>query len=147
MPKLLLFAPCEKVIVDRETNNTSLISLLESLNIQVKRSETDKIPPDAQIPLPWHILTLWQSEPGDESKTWEQRVLVDLPQALDVTLKIAFEPGKPNYRNILSIVGFPIRSILNLDRCMIKLFIREEEGRSWELKAEYPIAIRHPKGD
>jgi hypothetical protein len=143
MPKLLLFAPCEKVIVDRETNSTSLITLLETVSLYVKESEEDKLPADARSPLVWSILALWQTEPGDESKKWEARVLIDIQEGLDVIVKFAFEPGKPNFRNVISVVGFPIKHILKLDICPLKLFFREEGAENWNVAADFNIVIQH----
>src|SRR5439155_6711910 len=62
------FAPCEKVIVDKD-NNISLISLFQELTVEIPASEQRL--PDGKVPvlgIKWSILSLWQKDdddPGD----------------------------------------------------------------------------------
>ncbi len=147
MPKLLLFAPCEKVIVNQEDNTTSLITLLEALNVSLKAGDEAKIPEDANLPLSWHVLALWQIEPSDEGKQWEQRVLLDVPKGIEIVQAIRFEPGKTNWRNVIHILGLPIFPLLTVSSCLLKLFLRESgdgESQPWQLVSEYPLIILHP---
>jgi hypothetical protein len=148
MPKLLVFAPCEKIIVDQTTNTTSVINLLEALNIAIPQDEESKIPADANLAMAWHILALWQAQPEDEGKQFEQRFVAELPsgEALGLMgiMPIAFEAGKPNFRNIVNILGFPIARLLKTDRCVFRLFFREQgDANPWQLVAEFPLVISH----
>ena len=53
MPKLLMFAPCEKVIID-QFNNPTLVSILQ----QWAPDQRD-IPENAFAPQRWDVFTLW----------------------------------------------------------------------------------------
>jgi hypothetical protein len=137
-PKLLFFAPCEKVIVDAENNATSLIAILESLTLNVKESE--KIPDDAKVPLNWCVIALWQQvEPNEK---WEQRLLMDMPDGLDLTMKIDFAGAKVNWRNVVNIKGFPLGQALKRDHILLKLYARLIGSVEWQYIAEYPLLLR-----
>jgi hypothetical protein len=148
MPRLILFAPCEKVIVDENLHTTSLIVLLEALNIAVPESEQDKIPKDAVIPFSWHVIALWRHTPEDEGKKLEGRFEVFLPtgETLGIkgTMDIDFQPGKPNFRNVVNILGFPLHPLLKTDECIFKLFFREKgDENEWQFAADFPVIIVH----
>ena len=151
MPKLLLFAACEKVIVNETDNTTSLISLLEAINIAVVEGEESKIPSDASIPLSWHVLSLWQSEPADEGKRLEQRFYIELPdgEAVNIsgTMPIGFEPNKPNFRGVIGIMGFPLAPLLKTKRVVLKLDFREVGTNPWKSASEYSIHITRRPAD
>jgi hypothetical protein len=72
MPKILLFAPCEKIIIDGVTNNVTLISLLQRVIYRIKTNV--QIGPNAAVPIQWDTLAMWQREEGDEGTTFNQRI-------------------------------------------------------------------------
>src|SRR5438046_2985316 len=61
MAKLLIFAPCEKVIISAEENATSLISILQGFDVPMQ-------PPVGQTaiaPVAWYVFSLWEREVED----------------------------------------------------------------------------------
>jgi hypothetical protein len=74
MPRLLIFAPCEKVIIGQGDNSVSLIGIIQNVQVNQKLDGTAKIPPDTLQPTPWTILSLWQKESADEGIVYTQRV-------------------------------------------------------------------------
>jgi hypothetical protein len=149
MPKLLLFAPCEKVIIDETTKTTSLIVLLETVHIAIPRADQDKVPRDANIPINWQVLTLWQTEPQDQGKQLEMRFATYLPTGEEIgiagSMLLRFEPGKPNFRGVISIAGVPLFPLLQVDRFVLKLFFREQGAMNeWQFVADYPIMLSRP---
>jgi hypothetical protein len=148
MPKLLLFAPCEKVLINQQDNTTSLITLLEFVRIPVPESEEAKLPEGTSIPLSWHVFALWQAEHQDEGRHFEMRFTAEPPKGNglrtppkmpDAVMPIAFEPNKPNYRQTLNVLGFPI---LPAGTCLLKLAMREiGTGKDWETVATFPMII------
>lgn len=140
MPKLLIFAPCEKLILSQE-NVASLISVMEAINVNVGAD----VPADAVLPIRWEVLTLWQRQPDDPVGTrYEQRLDVLRPDGVIVSNTISgfeiFEQAT-NYRNIASLFGLPIGQ---QGRCSIKLFLRVvNQDSEWGEIAEYSIAILH----
>lgn len=150
MPKLLVFAPCERVITDETTHTTSLIVLIETITLAIPRVEQDKIPKDANIPINWQVLALWQAESQDQGKQLEMRFVAYLPTGEEIggiagSMPIRFEPGKPNFRAVITISGLPIYHLLQVDRCMLKLFFREVGATNeWNFAADFPIVIARP---
>src|SRR5437763_15179119 len=73
MPKLLVFAPCEKVIISQDENNPTLIATLSTVGGQFETPQplNDKT---AMAPMRWSIFSLWQKETGDEAKTLVQHL-------------------------------------------------------------------------
>ncbi len=149
MPKLILFAPCISIIVDQLDNTTSLIHLLEAITVEVPDEQKDKIPADASVPVSWNLLALWQRENRDEEKEFEARFALSFASGqqlnLNVSMPIAFEEGKPNFRNILKITGLPLPPLLNHDVCEVNASYRERGVEAeWELVGRFPILLRRP---
>src|SRR6266536_5914459 len=72
MPKLLVFAACEKVLIDQQ-NNVSLISVLQEAKVGMPDSAKEKLTPGAKVmaAMKWDALTLWVKT---DDKPYEQRV-------------------------------------------------------------------------
>ena len=69
MARLLLLAVCEKAITDLD-NTVSLMRLVEEVTVQVPAGVTPL--PNAGIPMQWSIVAVFEQEPGDQNKTFEQ---------------------------------------------------------------------------
>jgi hypothetical protein len=138
MPKLLLFVPCQKVIVDEREHSASLISVMEQLTVNV----TSPVPANAQIPFNWTIVTLWTKTPDDEEKTFEQRTEVILPDGSTfLSAVVSFNLSKQSHRNIVDIFGYPISQE---GQHIIRLYIRESgKSKEWNFQAEYPVKLIH----
>ncbi len=138
MPKLLLFAPCEKVIVD-QNNVLSIVSVLQEVTVTLPTSASP--PSDANAPMQWAILAFFQKEPGDDGKTFEQRsalvahngsVLLETPVA-------AFEFKLPHHRVVHQIAGMPIG---NAGKHAVKTWLREKGAAQWKEIGEFPLEIK-----
>jgi hypothetical protein len=68
MLKLIMFAPCEKVIVNKSDNTTPLITLLERVSIVISESVEGKLPADAAIPFRWTAFALLRSEENESDQ-------------------------------------------------------------------------------
>jgi hypothetical protein len=77
MPKLLVFAPCEKVIISQDENNPTLIAILSTIGGEFTAPNPLDI--KAVGPMRWSIFTLWQKEAEDETKIFEQRLRLVSP--------------------------------------------------------------------
>ena len=143
MPQILLFAPCRQAIVDRDNQSLSLIGIINGMNISVSSGEA--IPDNAIAPVEWAIVSVWLLQPGEENKTFEQKI------------DLSFSDGKsfPSQTLLFKMVGrvhqvyaksnaFPVGTPGD---CTFTLFVREvrEEGpeQEWQKKAEYCIEIKH----
>jgi hypothetical protein len=137
MPKLLVFAACENVVVD-QNNIVSLHSLLENINVQVPPGFI--APPNAGTPIRWFIFSLWQRESSDQGKTFEQRsalVTADGIVVLETPIAV-FEIKAPQHRIISQVMGMPISKV---GGHLVKTFIREKGDGAWTEAGSYPITI------
>ncbi|SRR5712692_128273 len=142
MPKLLLFAACEKVLIDQQ-NNASLISLLQEVKVQVP--EAGPLPAQGTAAaLKWDVLTLWLKTDDDIGKHYEQRIELFNPEdhSTDVsgTAPIPFEPQKTGHRLTATIVGFPLGWS---GRYTLKLWLYESGHQMQAPIAEYPIVVSY----
>jgi hypothetical protein len=109
MPQLLVFAPCEKVIVSQEDNNPTLIAILTELGGTVEL-EKGANPGEAKIlPFRWSVFTMWRSEPEDSEKHFEQIVRLLSPSGAMALEHIApFRLLKATHRLNLNLMVLPI---------------------------------------
>lgn len=75
--KLMTICACERVIIDKITNGHSLISVL--VNAEIRQPTEIVVPSDAVAPAPWYVFTLWESDPEESGKTFEQVLEVRWP--------------------------------------------------------------------
>jgi hypothetical protein len=144
MPRILVFAPCEKVIVSEHDNTTSIMSIIEGFTIAVP--EGVEVPPDSSIPITWHVLSLWERADDDKGRNFEQHVGLELPdgrQTLDAPSTLDFQSGKLRFRAVSIVNGFPVSPA---GACLLKLSLREVGQGEWQEVATYPIYITRPHG-
>ncbi len=116
MPKLLLFAPCEKVIVDGPSNQVTLISIMQ--HVRYRAMANIQMPQNAVMPMQWNVLAVWQREEQDrDDTTFNQRLLLSAPNSqvlFDRQSSWRFETRIA--RTITRALGFPISNagLLNL---------------------------------
>jgi|SoiMetStandDraft_2_1073263.scaffolds.fasta_scaffold629529_1 hypothetical protein len=136
MPRLLLFAPCEKVITDQQGNSVSLITLLQEIRYSVFQNV--QIPPNAALPMKWDVLSLWEKETGDEGIEFEQKIrLVDRNERVLIEYGAQFRFEKRVHRLTLRILGFPMTEpgLLNL------VLLLTRPGLDWTEVTRYPLEL------
>ena len=138
MPRLLLFAACEKVIVD-QANVISLISLLQEVNLEIPPDVA--LPAEAKLaPMMWNILSIWEQEPGDQGKDFEQRIAITLESG-ETIVEIAnapFQMKARQHRNIGRVVGIPIEPRLYY----IRTWLKEKSDLEWGSElARYTLKV------
>lgn len=141
MLKLLVFAPCQKVIVGEDDHLTSMIALMESVTVQVR----GELPADAIVPLPWSVLTLWRREEDlPTPKIYEQRLEVFRPdgeRAAHALSTFNVSNVHNNFRNVIVMNAFPAGKS---GWCSLKLFLREAgDQNQWTECSDYPLEIIH----
>jgi hypothetical protein len=139
MPRLVLFAACEKAIVDQTTNVISLMSLLQDINVQIPPGVTP--PSNAAIPMPWTIVSVWHQTPDDQNKTFEQRsTLVTHSGVTQMETPIAvFEMKTDSHRIFNQVLGLQIG--LAGSR-LVKCFLREKGAPNWTEVGTYPFSVK-----
>lgn len=141
MPKLLIFAACEKVLVDQQ-NNTSLITLLQEakVGIPVPAPGQEVPPPGAKVmaAMKWDALTLWTKT---DDKIYEQRIALfdpsGNPTGIEAAVGLDFA-GKGTLRNVATVFGFPI---YEMGVYLMKLWLREKGQEFGDPIAEFPITV------
>ena len=139
MPKLLLFAPCEKALVDEQTHTLSVIAVLQEIHYKLPPG-TAAPPAGAALPLQWSVVSLWQEEdPADAGVEFEQRIVLENTAGtvlLSNEQKWTFT--QPNHRIVANIVGLPLGS----RKLMLRLFYRVPPTRDWIPAATFPVALQ-----
>jgi len=110
MPKLYIFAICEKVVMDKD-DRASLISLFNTISAHILPT-TEGIPPNAVAPKEWWAFASWEIEPGDIGKEYRQMVQLLYPngEPFGQAMGVNFSPqsGKTHQQVAINGLGFPI---------------------------------------
>ena len=141
MPKLLLFLPSQKTVLDQRDNSFTLISTIETITAQITEGD---MPANAALPLSWEISTVWYQIPEDQGKTFEQRVqLIGPDGAALLEVQAVFQMGFRTQRNLGVVPGFPVGQS---GEHQLRLSLREANSlENWTTVAEYPILISHQR--
>ncbi|MDO8434587.1 MAG: hypothetical protein Q7S58_19495 [Candidatus Binatus sp.] len=135
MPKLLIFAPCEKVLIDQTTNSLSLIAVLQEVHYKLPPGSA--VPPNFSLPIAWSALSLWQEESADAGVIFEQRITVENRAGSTLLENVAqWEFTQPNHRIVASVLGLPV-----YDKLSLNLFFRVVGSRDWHNVASFPISL------
>jgi hypothetical protein len=140
MPKLLVFAPCEKVIISRDENNPTLIAILHTIGGEVRSHEP--VAPGTMAPMRWSVFTLWQRLDGEDGKILEQRLRLRSPSGKTTN---ASTPQELNLsvetiRSTVTIGQVPVSEVGTWE---IQLFLNEKGQQIPEQPlATYPLQIR-----
>jgi hypothetical protein len=123
-----------------DLNNTvSLIKLLQEVTVQVPAGVT--LPSNAGSLMQWTILSIFEQEPGDETKKFEQysafesssgAILFQAPISL-------FEIKAEQHRITTQVNGMPVGHV---GKHHLKCFIREKGTTQWKECGSYPIRIK-----
>lgn len=141
MLRLLLFAPCEKVILDSE-GLASIISIIENLEVTVPKSV--QLPSQAAVPMNWQTISIWQLDQSENGKYEQMSELI----IEDGTVAAHTEPIviRSQVQQTASSPGAKIVSRNNKipitdGPLTLKLLYRKIGDSSWQEAATYPISI------
>ena len=140
MLKLLIYAPCEKVIVAND-ETVSVISLMESISVNIG----GEMPADALAPIRWSVLSLWKRDQEiQEPIDIEERTDVLRPDdtvATGGTTKFTITNQHLFYRSLVPLPIFPIGlpGFVKV-KCRIRQINPETE---WTEFAEFPLLVIH----
>ena len=146
MPKLLIFAPCEKVIID-QNNVISIITVLQELRIELPEPPPEVDGKTPVVPIKWDVVTLWTKTDADAPETVYQTrfALIDpmgmALEGLDGSAEFSFA-DKTHYRVITTVLGFPVR---HDGRYVVRLWIHKKGETEGDPVAEFPIALNRAK--
>jgi hypothetical protein len=143
MPKLLAYLPCEKVVIEDESKNVSVLSILETVTVTMPQGAP--APGEhASIRMPWAIFALWQRD-RDESGEFESKsalvspggeLLVETPVA-----KLSF--GANTRQQVVNrMTGFPIWTP---GACQLRLMVKTSRDADFRELANVVIVLRHSR--
>lgn len=141
--KLLAFVPCEKVILNKEDNNSTLITVLTEIAGEYQLVPGAKQERADTFPYQWSIFTMWQFEPDETTRTFIQLVKFKSPSGEYLQsgryIPIPFLADKPIHRIVSRVQAIPIGEPGQWE---IELFAAEE-GSPFpdEPIATYPLRI------
>jgi hypothetical protein len=139
MPRLLLFAPVQKIILDRDENTLSLIGFIEMLTLPPVSVEAPAPPEDAISPMQWAVSAIWLQTDEDEGKQYEQRVRLIKPNGgMTVDGLTPFRMTHRTLRNNVRVNGFPVTPEGDYT---LTLELREADGE-WMMITDYPIRLQ-----
>lgn len=135
MPKLIILAACEKVIIDR-AQIPSLIGIFQGVNIQV----TEDMPERAVTQMRWNIFTAWQHDLEELGVEFTQHMEVVTPRGEQ------FIKGETKFKvtdanDLQSRIGTEINSIPVSDQGHFT--VRVWLDNSADSKSEYKFYLKH----
>lgn len=140
MPKLVVFAACQKAIISDQDETLSLISLLENISIPVP--EGTQAPSALSAPIRWDIVTYWRSEAEDGGRKFEQKTQLVLPdESIKFETILKFNLDNTTARNIVNVAGFPVGISGN---CHLQLWVRDiDKNEEYQLACDYMLTVTH----
>jgi hypothetical protein len=142
MPKLLVFAPCERVIIGQGDNTVSLITLIEKLELKFIPGTADsKIDENAGFAARLSLFTQWQQVAADEGKTFEQKLTFGQSgKKPDLEAMMQFEMTQRIHRLVVTVEALPYLHSGEYEFC---LWMHEKGDSSWPDApiARYPIEV------
>jgi hypothetical protein len=147
MPRLMLFAACEKVIVGQEDNAGSLISILQGFDIP---TAPDPAAP-SMAPFVWYAFALWETARDEVPGFAVQRIQLVAPDKKTILLSAEVpviggkDKGKRFHRAALRRQGFVL---VGVGDYMLRLSLKLGDAAYTELKNvafPIPVTISPPK--
>jgi hypothetical protein len=136
MPRLILFAPCERAIIEQGSNSVSLVSLLHDVNAVISGPVASAV-----VALRWYVISIWRRVETESTQAFEQQIKLTAPSGhMHVDLRTDFEMEKPMHRNVGVISNFPIAEA---GEHTLELLLRPAGRGDWESIAKYPIIVSH----
>jgi hypothetical protein len=143
MPRLLLFAACEKLIASQEDNAFTIISILQGYTLPTAPPAPTPETPYLVVPISWYAFTLWESN-NEAAERFSQRIQLVAPDGTvlssnEMPVVTAGNEAKRFHRTAMKRIGF---SILGVGDYMLRLSVRDGDGEYVEFADRaFPIPI------
>ena len=138
MPKLLIFAPCDNVLINKDAESASLIVILSGVKFAAPPAP---LPEKTMVPMRWFIFCQWLIAPEEIGVVFEQRVRFgEGLQFFDQTTEFRSDPGKYHQRVAVGIFGFPL---VNKGVHNVYVDLRIKGNADWEQIQSYPLEVEH----
>ena len=140
MLKLLIFVPCERLII-AEKGQPSLIGVIEL--VTVKR--VPELTADALTPFRWSFITLWHREHDvAEPVTYQEELRLMRPdgsEALKIMAEFEVTNNHQNYRQDGGEI--PVFPVGQEGVHLLELFLKKRDDPEWKHVTSFPIFVKH----
>jgi hypothetical protein len=139
MPKLAVFAACNKILIDKDSESPSLIGVFSA--IKAARQGGTAIPENAVSPQEWAIFTMWRSEEGEVGTIFTQQVRIIAPNGVEygkATDDFGFTG--PSHTLRIGVAGMPVGKEGEL---LISLWLEKQGQRIAPHEYTYSVNIAH----
>jgi hypothetical protein len=148
--KLLLFAPCERVLFERDGGAASLIIVLHRIQFGAEEPPPP-ISRTAAVSMKWIVFAQWELEPGDREIDYHQKITLAAADGSVIFSNIArlglmdFEP-QPLHRMNANLDIFPVlpAGIYRLKLALAKSADASES--EWIECGNYPLEVQYLGG-
>jgi hypothetical protein len=148
MPKLLVFTPCETVIIG-QNDSASLIVLLHQITFGTIPNLADPPPAGAAAQLKWNIFSQWECAENEVGQIFEHKVEMvssaNNAQIFESISDFTPEAGKPLHRMLANLVFFPLVAQGNY---RLKVYLRkanQEPPAAWDLRGDHPLEVLYQR--
>lgn len=133
----ILFAACERVIVDANGLGVTLVQVIEVINLNVRNMN---VPPEALANVRWHSFVMWMRDDAPDVQ-YEQSISVLNPAGSLVfpTVSTTFKFDSSTHRAINFFEAFPAAAGLY----DLQLSIKPVGPDHPQLVGHYPIRVAH----
>jgi hypothetical protein len=143
MPRLIFFGVCQKAIIDRQDGNVSLITLLNSITVQVLGDT--QIPHDAMLTAQWSTAATWHREPDDDGKTFQSRIELVFPSGEMATPPIFGEPFESVAITNTTVTSANLLPIGEAGEYTVRISLREVGTNDWQDAGNIPLDIEYQR--
>jgi hypothetical protein len=142
MPRLLVFAPCEKVIISQADNTATLITVLSGIAAEYEKEGAP--PPGKRLSLPirWTIFSLWKKESTDGDKEFAQSIIFKSPSGENIfeTAAMPIDLKVGSHRMVMLVDSVPV---WEPGEWKIELYLSEKDAQLPELPlVSYPFDLK-----
>ena len=140
MPKLLIFAPCERVILGQGDNSASLIVIIQQMQFHIPPGQ--QIPQGAGVASRFSIFSQWHRLPTDAARIFEQRIVLSIGNENPILEAVSeFQMTERLHRSIANV---PVLPVMHPGEYSLKLFLREKGQQDWGMAVvDYPFEVVH----
>jgi len=145
MPKLLAFIVCEKVILEKQFETPTLVSVMQRVMFQAPapapNTEGPAIPANALAPLRWAIFSMWTAEESEIGQSFRQKCDLLMPDGTTgslLNIDLPFTVKDLSIINVGTATGFPIGQLGTLN---LRMWIETDGGDMVTPRYIYPIKV------
>jgi len=101
---------CQKTIIDKKTNNVSIVEALEEIKVNYKTKDKKK-PARINLPIHMELVTLWIKDRPTEEVTADVEVLLIDPEGNQIgkaSHQLLVKPSNPRFRSNVNFDGLAL---------------------------------------